>query len=139
MIFRSCRLLGVNRNLDLIAFKLLTNQEVTITIIHGRVDHRAVAQIHMDRYAVSGPRISCPADRVQSLHKVHIGRIFAGQRHIERHPTHLIRIGRQLVPVGGQPFGILECGKRLMNHRRTNAIEPSSGVLSSRCRERGSG
>lgn len=90
----------------------------------------------MDGDAMPGPGIAGPANSVQTFNEVDRFRV----GHIERHPSHLIGIRRQLVPVGRQSRRVaIERRERPVNDRRPNAIEPSSGVLGAWGRERCAG
>lgn len=88
--------------------------------------------------------IARSANRVQSLHEINaVGFIVGRRRHVERHPTHLVRIRRQLIPVAGQMRGHwraivgLRIAERPVHGRRPNAIQPGASVRGARRRERG--
>lgn len=117
-----------------------TNQEVAVTVVERLVHHRQVAQVHVNGDAMSRPRIARSAQRVQALHEV--DGVSVGWRYVERRPAHLVRIGRQFVPVGQQMLAALRCrngGERLVHGRRPDAIQPGARVLGARCGEGGAG
>lgn len=116
-----------------------TNQEVAVTVVERLVHHRLVAQVHVNGDAVPGARITRSAQRVQALHKIHAP-IGALGRQVKWRPAHLVRIRRQLVPVGQQlrtAVGRRNRSERFVHGRRPYAIQPGACVLRARCSEGG--
>lgn len=112
-----------------------TDQKVTISIVERLVHHRLIAQVHMNGDAVARSRLTGAANRVQSLHEIHsscTAGVLLVAGHIERQPTHLIRIRRQLVPVAAQMAAMrcrIDGAEWPMNGRRPNAIQPRAHVF----------
>lgn len=124
-----CLLKSLANGLDIV---IPTNQKVTITIIHCSINHGRIAEIDVDCHSMSRSGISCTTNRMNTLHKIYRS---LSAWYIKRHPSHLIRVGWNFVPIRCQTNRSVERHKRFVNHRWTNPIKPRSSIFRSRCRK----
>lgn len=109
---------------------LLTDQEISVAVVHRLVLHRAVAQVHVHGQSVSAPGIAGTANRMQSSHKVHLS-----GGHIERIPAHLVRVRVLFVPCGAHERSDIVPLERLVDHRWAYPVQPAANVFGAGSRE----
>jgi hypothetical protein len=70
---------------------IITDQEISITVVESTVCHGRVAQENMNCNAMSSPWISSATNGVQALDKINL----SNQWHIKWTPTHLKKLNNK--------------------------------------------